>query len=231
MKISPSGKNLHVVITNIASVTHEWMTFASWYSFFKNAPDATVTFVSQRSSNQIHQLFNWANRLPINFTYYNGEENESQYINKLLSLRTVLKRKFADTPLLCIDPDVVLTESLDIETLNHFLEKNKSIQSENEKVWFITSQQFISDSIDNYYLNVPSIIETCPNLCVEAQQTTNPLVSFNKGCGRFVTEKWIDKKGCPFGKAGRFQTDSLTVNEKRILDLWKKLTALYKAVF
>lgn len=233
MSISPSGKNLNIVISNIASITHEWMTFSSWYSIFKNAPDSHVSFVSQRSSSQIHQLFNWADRLPIPYMYYNSASDESQYINKLLSLKALLQRKLTKTPLLCIDPDIILTESIDVDNLNEFLEKNKAIQSEDKKVWFIPDSQFILDSIDDYYLrNITSSMLSCPWLCVDAQSPPNSLVSFNKGCGRFVTAKWIDKnKGCPFGKASRFQTDSLTVNEKRILDLWKKLAPLYKAVF
>tara|TARA_Y100000034_G_scaffold117749_1_gene157565 strand:- start:14526 stop:15227 length:702 start_codon:yes stop_codon:yes gene_type:complete len=233
MSISPSGKNLNVVIINVASVTHEWMTFASWYSFFKNAPDANVSFVSQRSSNQIHQLFNWANRLPINYTYYTASDEESQYINKLLGVKAILQRNFAKAPLLCIEPDVILTKPLDADNLNSFLHKNKGIQSENEKIWFIPDAQFILDSIDNYFLrDATSNMLPCSWLCVDAQSHPNPLVTFEKGCGRFVTARWIDKnKGCPFGKAGRFQKDSLTVNEKRIIDLWKKLAPLYKAVF
>jgi len=232
MNISPSGKNLNVVISNDASITHEWMTFSSWYSFFKNAPDASVSFVSRRSSAQIHQLFNWANRLPINFTYYNSVSDDCQYINKLISLKEILQRNFTKAPILCIDPDVALTESLDTDNLNHLLEKNKCIQSDNKKVWFLPDSQFISKLIDDYYLsdNSPEL-PCCSWLCGDTQSSPNPLVTFEKSCGRFVTSKWIDKnKGCPFGKANRFQTDSLTVNEKRILDLWKKLTPLYKAV-
>jgi hypothetical protein len=232
MDIKPNGKNLNVVISNIACVTHEWMTFASWYSFFKNAPNATVSFVSQRSSSQIHQLFNWANRLPINFTYYTPSDESCQYINKLLSVKAILQRNFAKTPLLCIEPDVLLTESLDTDKLNEFIEKNKCIQSEDGKVWFIPNYQSVLDLIDDYFLKDTENIPSVPHLCVDAQSDPNPIVTFDKGCGRFVTAKWIDKKkGCPFGKALRFQTDSLTVNEKRILDLWKKLAPLYKAIF
>lgn len=233
MSISPSGKNLNVVISNIASLSNEWMTFCSWYSIFKNAPDANVSFVSQRSISQIHQLFNWADRLPIPYAYYNSVSKDCQHINKLVSLKTLLQRNLTKTPLLCIDPEIVLTESLDANKLNEFLQKNKAIQSEDEKVWFIPDSQFILDSIDNYYLrNTALNMPFCEGLCVDAQSHPNPLVSFNKGLGRFVTAKWIDKnKGCPFGKANRFQTDSLTVNEKRILNLWKKLAPLYRAVF
>lgn len=231
MKISSSGKNLHVVISNKATISHEWLTFASWYSFFKNAPDANISFASQRSSNQMHQLFNWANRLPIQYTYYNYVDKNCQYINKLFSLKKIINKGFTKVPVLCIEPDITLTEPLNTEHLNNFLEKKQCIKSDNNKVWFISEYQFILDAIDNHFLKNTFSMPSCSKLCVDAKDSPNPIVSLEKGCGRFVTTKWIDRKGCPFGKANRFYTDTLTVNEKRILNLWKKLAPLYKAVF
>jgi len=234
MLISPSGKNLNIVISNKSSVTDEWMTFSSWYSFFKNAPDANVTFSCLRSSTQnMHQLFNWANRLNVKFTYYSNKSKQSQHLNRLLSLKTILKKNMSRTPLLCIEPDVLLTGDLDVDILNDYYDKNQCVKSENNKVWFITNEQFVLDSIDDYFLkNSEPNMDICTSLCKDAKSTANSLITYEKGCGRFVTAKWIDnKKGCPFGKASRFRTDSLTTNEKRMLDLWRKLVPLYKAIF
>lgn len=232
MKISSSGKNLNIVIVNKASVTEEWMTFASWYSFHKNAPNSKVTISIQRSSSQIHQLFNWANRVSVNYAYYTSVSNDCQLINKLFALQQVLNKKYTQTPLLVVEPDIMLTDQLNTNSLNDLLNENKSIQSENGKVWFITDPFYVLNAIDKYFLEKLDLLPSETWICSNAQSTTNSLVCYEKGCGRFVTSKWIDKiKGCPFGKASRFKTDSLSVNEKRILDLWKKLAPLYKAIF
>ena len=65
-------------------------------------------------------------------------------------------------------------------------------------------------------------------ICVDAKlcQDVHPLVTYHKGCG-----KWIDRsKGCPFSSAGGLVTPDLTVNETRIIELWKKMVPLYQVV-
>lgn len=52
------------------------------------------------------------------------------------------------------------------------------------------------------------------------------LVSYKKGCG-----KWLDTlKGCPFSSAAGLATIAMTANENRIIELWKKMCSLYKAL-
>jgi hypothetical protein len=51
--------------------------------------------------------------------------------------------------------------------------------------------------------------------------------SVKGGCGAFVHTNWIHKGGHPFGKVDLYSKGMLTVNEKRIFSLWKKLCPLY----
>lgn len=49
------------------------------------------------------------------------------------------------------------------------------------------------------------------------------LVDYLDGCGRFVTNEWIHKKGSPFSRASaKFTAGDLTVNEIAILKLWER---------
>jgi len=57
----------------------------------------------------------------------------------------------------------------------------------------------------------------------EDQDST--LVSYREGCGNFVLGKWINKKEHPFGSSYNFfSTNGLTVNEKKVLDIWKGMS-------
>ncbi len=51
--------------------------------------------------------------------------------------------------------------------------------------------------------------------------------SLRGGCGTFVPSEWIDKGGHPFRRADLYGKGDLTVNEKRVFSVWKKLCPLY----
>lgn len=53
------------------------------------------------------------------------------------------------------------------------------------------------------------------------------LVSYLQGCGKFVLSEWIHKKERPFEMAlRRFGTNSITVNEKKVFEIWERVNAL-----
>lgn len=52
------------------------------------------------------------------------------------------------------------------------------------------------------------------------------LISFEKGCGRWINTA----KGCPFSSAGGLVSTEMTVNEARIIELWKRMVPLYNTV-
>lgn len=62
--ISSTGKGLFVCLNCEHSFIHNWMAFASWFSFNKNLPDAEfhINFISKLSNIQ---LFLWVNKCSI----------------------------------------------------------------------------------------------------------------------------------------------------------------------
>lgn len=57
------------------------------------------------------------------------------------------------------------------------------------------------------------------------------LVDYSEGVGCFVAAEWIDKVLLPFPRATRrWATDTMSVNEVAILELWQKCGPLYEAL-
>ena len=56
-------------------------------------------------------------------------------------------------------------------------------------------------------------------------------VTYREGCGGFVLSRWINRTDPPFTNASQvFATDKLTVNEKRVFEIWEKLSRLAAAL-
>jgi len=229
--ISDTGTNLSVLIVSEASVTNEWMAYAAWYSFFKNAPDAKVAISCLRTNKRIHQLMNWANRLKISYAYHNKISAENETLNKVQSTICSLNRGFIGFPLLIIDADVLLVRELDLGVLQ------KTSRSPDSRVWFLdetATAKDIAGILDSFVIGEDKVeqLPIEPRLCVGTKEKGGSLVNIHDGMGRFNTQTWIDKnKGCPFGKAFRFHKDDMTLNEKKVLELWGQMAALFRTIF
>ena len=69
------------------------------------------------------------------------------------------------------------------------------------------------------------------NFCLSAKNPSHAVFcSVSEGCGAFVPAKWIDKGGHPFGKADFYSKGYLTVNEKKVFSIWKRLCPLFDNV-
>lgn len=94
-------------------------------------------------------------------------------------------------------------------------------------VWYLKNKN-MDELLEMFYMEdwrEPQAIEP---LWVEANDSDSLscLVSYQKGCGR-----WIDTlKGCPFSSAIALTSESMTVNELRINNLWQKMTPLFNSV-
>jgi hypothetical protein len=85
----------------------------------------------------------------------------------------------------------------------------------------------VEEMMNAYMLDGMKLPDTEP-ICVEAKECDEPscLVSYQKGCG-----KWIDtSKGCPFSNAAGLALTTMTINENRVIDLWKKMCTLYSVL-
>jgi hypothetical protein len=62
-------------------------------------------------------------------------------------------------------------------------------------------------------------------------EKTSPFVSYFNGCCKFVFGEWINRtSGNPFSICGKLQTIDLTLNERRVLDMWDRCHRTYMMV-
>lgn len=232
--ISDTGENLNVLIVSEASVPNEWMSYAAWYSFFKNAPDANVAISCQRTHKRIHQLMNWANRLKVNYEYHDKFSKDNKVINRFHSVACALNRGLVKFPLLVIDAEVLLIRELEVGVLD---QTKKFARDNKDKVWFFGDfhPKDLESVFDEYATGKIDLIDSTDSddrLLHGTKENVGFLITIEDGMGRFDTRTWIDKsKGCPFGKAFRFHKDEMLTNEKRVLELWGRMASLFKTIF
>jgi|688.fasta_scaffold08426_11 hypothetical protein len=221
--ISETGRNLSVLI--ISETGLDWQTFATWYSFYKNLPEATVALFCNRNSDFTFVYFQWAKRLKIpTIKTKPTADNKDEYINWLFAIKKAQDVGLVKQPILAVKPCVMAVDALN----NNWIKKlEKNIFWLDDCALYLKDQQ-IEDLINNYYLE-DKLTERCSEkLCVDAKFSNDvqPFVNYKKGCGR-----WIDTAiGCPFSSAGGLINSELTANETRVIELWKKMVPLYQAV-
>lgn len=226
--ISKTGENLDVVI--LTRTAEDWRAFACWYSVTKNLPEARVFLICNRTTKVEFQYYQWAKRLNLPHVYTNPFCNEP--IGDLLgNINTAKIHGFGNETTLFLNYSTMVVGTLD--------EKWHSLINDPEPLLVIDEyvslsrhiEKKILESIINKFLftgKFEGLPVLSQNLCPEAKFTTESecIVGTDKGCGR-----WIDTmKGCPFSNADGLLVDDMTVNELRIMNLWRKMVALYSAV-
>lgn len=209
--ITETGDNLHVLI--VTEIDQDWQAFATWYSVYKNIPNATVEIACVRNRNKTtpFQCFQWCKRLSVPIFYTTPHLDE--YMTRLsLIPSSVLCKTVLIMPSLTMFVDV-----LDQKLINE-ANSNESFFWSDKNIWIfkgLTRETICND---------PSPRE----IVKEAKETEDlwSLVDCQKGCG-----KWIPSlRGCPLSNAGGLISEEMTVNENRIIELWKRMVALYSAV-
>lgn len=221
--ITETGKNLSVLI--VTEPEKDWQTFATWYSVFKNLPEARTAIFCQRNKQTPFVLYQWAKRLKIPTMIKNPFTTDaSEQINWLHAIRVAVEEKLVSDTLLVLRPLAMALESFDRKLLSRLNETNLWID---EDAWFMRRPD-LAAMMDAYYLEEKHVQKSTERLCLDAKEESNlaSLVSYKKGCGR-----WIDtSKGCPFSSAAGLVSTEMTVNETRIVELWKKMVPLFNAV-
>lgn len=220
--IGETGKNLCVLITTEPG--KDWETFETWYSIFKNLPDARVAISCQRTPSIPFQLFQWARRLKLNLFFHNPFTNDDPVANRLDAIRRAICRKMVDTNILVVSPLIMSIDVLPPKTITKMHTQDIWMD---EYVWFFQKPN-IEKMLNQHFLEEKEHHNDPMPLCVEANETEHLswLVSHQKGCG-----KWIDiLRGCPFSSAAGLATTTMTVNENRIVELWKRMCPLYSAL-
>lgn len=209
--ITETGKNLNVLITTEPG--KDWETFGTWYSIFKNIPEATIRITCQRNGKTPFQLFQWAKKVDVPVLHH-APFSEDRTLNRL----NAIKLSGFKENVLVLEPLVIVTETLD--------PKITEDTTFDVNAWFIRNESI--DEIINDYVLDEKESPTGESICVEAKECedTSCLVSYKKGCGR-----WIDtSKGCPFSNAAGLALTTMTINEHRVIELWKKMCPLYSAL-
>ncbi len=217
--ISCTGKNLSVLI--VTETDLDWQTFATWYSFYTNLPEAKISIFCHRTESVPFMYYQWTKRLKIPTIKIKPFFEEGPDVLNLLNAVLVSN---AEQPVLVVKPYVMAIDVLDDNLLSLFNKINFYI---NENIVFLKNKN-IKNIIDEYFLEEKTPSMSSETICFEAKELEIPcsLVSYKKGCGR-----WIDtSKGCPFSSAGGLVTLEMTANETRVIELWKKMVPLYHAV-
>lgn len=221
--VSETGGNLSVLI--VTKPEMDWQTFATWYSFKKNAPDCNIAIFCERNESVPFLYYQWAKRLNIKILkqkpFYS---NKLEDLNFLWAADLFLEKKILNLPILITKPYVILNNFFNKKILSFF---QKNIIYKEEKIYFINENN-LKEKINDFYINESKLWhEEKESYCLEAKENEDswPLISFEKGCGRWINTA----KGCPFSNAAGLVSPDMNVNEKKIIDLWKKMVPLYQA--
>lgn len=83
-------------------------------------------------------------------------------------------------------------------------------------------------SLDSSSIMIRPMEEIVLEMCSEVKEDKfTPFVSYQKGCGKFVMDEWINKDGYPFSQADSFMTEDVCANEIQVLKLWRQMNSLY----
>ena len=236
--ITDTGQNLDVLI--VAGPTQNWQAFGTWYSIHKNLPEAKVRVFCIRSPEPSYQLFQWAKRLkvPVHFLNPIGEikitvdsmicTKEKQDLNWLNVVRIAQHNKLVGNHVLIVEPLTMALSPLPTEILCLW---NGPLPFECfcEQAWYLKdiTQEDVEKRIDDFYLKSDKL-SLSPNPFIHDAKNTSELksiVNYKKGCG-----KWIHTAtGCPFHNAAGLVIDEMTPNERKIIDLWKRMVPLFSA--
>jgi hypothetical protein len=220
--MTATGQGLSVLI--VTQSDKNWQAFATWYSVFKNLPDATTAICVQRNGDTPFAYYQWTKRLKIPTVHHTPSYETSESMNWLESIKIAVENKLVADQIIVMKPLTMATEALGQKTLDIMVGTDLWV---NEDVWFMRKPD-INSMIDKCFMQDEPPKRNQEMLCFEANETDDPeaIVSYKKGCGR-----WIDtSKGCPFSSAGGLVSTEMNANEHRIIDLWKKMVSLYHAV-
>ncbi len=194
--------------------TQNWQAFATWYSVREKLKTANTVLCLTQTEESPFMFFQWAKRLKIPH-YFCKNQFSDPIANRLELVKTLLKKKFFNENL----PLIILSELMIINNLN--FEKKLSLDNNSG---FLPNFEGLDDLINGRMLNN---FQTDSGLSIEAKEKSeiHPVVSYKKGCGR-----WINTlRGCPFSNAAGLATEEMTTNEFLIINSWKQMAPLYQA--
>lgn len=220
--INQFGDNLHVVI--LTQLGFDWKSYSTWYSVNKNLPHAkcSIVYTYNDSISSFH-IFQWAKRLKIpTYGFYDRFDN---FTNILVSLLKSTKNE----NVLFLYPHHMVLKPLDQKTIDVFNQKeNKLIWDERSSGGFTNlNRSELIDQLNKYMLE--GKLDVCEDILIEKAKESDELkslVCYQDGCGNWNA----NFQGCPFSNVSHLLNNTMTVNEQKIFDLWKKMAILYQSI-
>ncbi len=202
-----TGDKYSVLICCQGCRHHNWMSFASWYTLSQNLPDAKCSVVASRTTQG--DYFSWVKRCPVSFAYHKDQPDEE---HKLWMAKYAIDSGLVTLPLFVINPDILAIRELTSDILA--LEGN--CQDSDGKVWLLRDCVAKPIKEEKCLCTIPK----SDNFCT--------FVSYDEGWGKFVTSDCINKGVFPFRRAQeRFQDSNMSLNEIKILELWKRMDRVF----
>jgi hypothetical protein len=201
-----TGDGVSVLICCDYTPQHHWMSFAAWYSVYQNMPDAEVGILCNRTEMG-RKCFHWTPRCNVKFDLHKPLPSWMDQIKYALS------SGFLKPPIIALKPHVMAVKPFSDEWREYF-----SINIHASDLVIVNTDSFITDFVPL-------------DICLKAKdETPATFVTYQEGWGKFVAAKWIDKAACPFLKTSFFKKGELTINEKKIGELWERMGRIYQAV-
>jgi hypothetical protein len=123
--IDHTGNGLSVLICTAYKHHFNWMTFASWYSIYKNLPNAKMTIACSRATRIGSYYYHWTykcNDLRYNLHKNIGERMGLPYLNKIYGVYLAVKEGLVKFPLVVIDADMMALRDLSKDTILKLME-------------------------------------------------------------------------------------------------------------
>lgn len=248
MEINKYGNNLNILISCDHSLHHDWMSFALWYSIYKNLPDVTnIAILCARDLKNDYASFVWPHRCDVKFFQHENVGKKFGYLplNKLYATYLALKEGLVEQPLLVLDYDLMCLNTLGKELLD-LLNKDLKFGS-NDAVWYFNDQNLekFVESLNCYKTvsenskentNVNNILlnrafgesEFLFGLCNRPQDKNSAtFCHYNNPVGQFNKKQWLERNVPPFAFSEKLSLLDSTVNEKKILKAWSKMNDVY----
>jgi len=209
------GDGLSVVIRAEHRLHHDWMAFASWYSFTKNLPDAQISLVCVRNPKIFYEFLIWPKKVGLKVVMYPPGDGEPH----LYAAHIAMRSKNAFQPMFVVDAWTMVLREPDKNFLA-FLEKSLYVESEDNTVWYF--KDIAKEAILG--LGDPAVV--C-GLSTASQDASLSMLSCSNTCGNFNITGWIDRQEYPFPHADKFAKTQMSANEVQILNLWKSMDTVF----
>lgn len=244
MRITAMGDTLSILINSEYSLHHDWMSFAAWYSVYKNLPDAEVAVLCARDLGEGYTAYNWPFRSGVKFFQYENVGKRFDYppLNKLYAIFTALKENIVHQPLLVIDSYTMCLRQLTKDVVDKLNESELHFGASGE-TWFFNNQPLESfvEVLNHFRVKRSSLPmlravmgepEFLPGLCSDCKNPDLPAFAhYFERCGRFNRKAWMDeKRAAPFPFSSQFNNVDTSANEKKILSLWSQMHGAYEAM-